>query len=80
MKLPNRDMIVLLKDEHMSQQAINAAVDTLDTILRIVESDNRFCNVHELVSRNSITNKKAKILKAIRYTELKPFVFLLNKN
>lgn len=80
MKLPNRDMIVLLRDEQMSQQAINAAVDTLDTILRIVESDNRFCNVHELVNRNSITNKKTKILKAVRYTELKPFVFLLNKN
>ena len=80
MKMPNRDLLVLLKNEFMSQQAIDHEVECLHDILLIAESDEQFCVAHELVNRNSITSHRSKILKAIRYSELKPFRFLINKN
>ncbi|MBO9657389.1 MAG: hypothetical protein J7527_01045 [Chitinophagaceae bacterium] len=78
--MPNRDLLVLLKNEFMSQQAIDHEVECLNDILLIAESDEHFCVAHELVDRNRITSKPARILKAIRFSELKPFRFLINKN
>lgn len=80
MKMPNRDLLVLLKSEFMSQQAIEQEVECLNDMLRLTESDEQFCIAHELVDRNRITSRFKKILKAIRFTELKQFRFLINKN
>ena len=80
MKMPNRDLLVLLKSEFMSQRAIEQEVECLNGMLRTTESDEQFCIAHELVDRNRITSKAKKILKAIRFTELKQFRFLINKN
>ncbi|MCR6722204.1 MAG: hypothetical protein NVV59_18375 [Chitinophagaceae bacterium] len=80
MKMPNRDLLVLLKNEYMSQSAIDHEVECLNHILHDAESNEHFCIAHELVERNYITSRAKKILKAIRYTELKPFQFLINKN
>ena len=70
----------MLKSEFMSQQAIEHEVECLNDMLRRSESDEQFCIAHELVDRNRITSKPTKILRAIRYTELKQFRFLINKN
>ncbi|WP_385890352.1 hypothetical protein [Terrimonas alba] len=80
MKMPNRDLLVLLKSEFMSQQAIEHEVECLNDMLRRSESDEQFCIAHELVDRNRITSRPKKILRAVRYTELKKFRFLINKN
>lgn len=80
MKMPNRDLLVLLKDEFMSQQALDQEVECLNDILRNAESESHFCIAHELVDRNRITSRPKKILKAIRFAELRPFRFLINKN
>lgn len=80
MKMPNRDLLVLLKSEFMSQQAIEHEVECLNDMLRRSESDEQFCIAHELVDRNRITSRPKKILRAVRYTELKQFRFLINKN
>jgi hypothetical protein len=80
MKMPTRDLLVLLKNEFMSQRAIDQEVECLNDILRTAESDDRFCIAHELVDRNRITSKPKKILKVIRYVELPAFKFLINKN
>ncbi len=80
MKMPNRDLLVLLKSEFMSPQAIEQEVECLNDMLRCTESDEQFCIAHELVDRNRITSKAKRILKAIRFTELKQFRFLINKN
>ena len=80
MKMPNRDLLVLLKSEFMSQQAIEQEVECLNDLLRRTESDDQFCIAHELVDRNRITSNPRRILKAIRFTELKQFRFLINKN
>lgn len=80
MKMPNRDLLVLLKSEFMSPQAIEQEVECLNDMLRSTESDEQFCIAHELVDRNHITSKPKRILRAIRFTDLKQFRFLINKN
>jgi hypothetical protein len=77
---PKRDILVIVKDQFLSEQAIEQEVECLNEILRNAESDEQFCIAHELVDRNRITQKPQRILKAIRFTELKPFRFLINKN
>jgi hypothetical protein len=80
MKTPNRDLLVLLKNEFASQQAIEHEVECINHILIKAESLQQFCLAHELVERFRITSKPKRILRAIRFTELKPFRFLINKN
>jgi hypothetical protein len=80
MRTPARDLLVLLKNEFMSQQAIEQAVECLHHILRQAESDEQFCTAHELVDRNRITQKTKKIIKESGFRELRAFRFLLNKN
>lgn len=80
MKTPHRDLLVLLKNDFMSQRALDQEVECLNHILHEAESHEQFCIAHELVDRNRITSKSRKILKAIRFAELRPFQFLINKN
>ena len=80
MKSPQRNILVLLKNEFMSEKAIEQEVGHLNEILRNAETPEEFCIAHELVNRNRITSKPHKILHAIRLTELRPFRFLINKN
>ena len=80
MQTPARDLLVLLKSEFMSKHEIEQEVECLNDLLYRAESEDQFCMAHELVDRNRITSKRKKILRAIRYAELRPFRFLLNKN
>ena len=80
MKPNDRDLLVLLKNEFMSQQAIEQEVEQLNTILLHAEHPSELCRAHELVHRNLITQRSSKILAALRQHELKPFWFLIGKN
>jgi hypothetical protein len=80
MRTPNRDLLVLLKNEFATQRAIEHEVECINHVLVQVESMEQFCQAHELVDRNRITSKPKKILRAIRFAELRPFRFLINKN
>ena len=81
MKRPKRDILVVVKNQqHPNEHAIEQEVEWLNEILYIAESEVHFCVAHELVDRNHITQKPARILKSIRYTHLPAFRFLLNKN
>lgn len=80
MKNPNRNLLVLLKNEFMSERAIEQEVKCLNGILFEAESPRQFCIAHELVDRNRITSKTKKILNAVRFSELRPFRFLICKN
>lgn len=71
---------MIVKDQSVSDEAIEQQVECLNELLRITETDEQFCMAHELVDRNSITQKPRLILKAIRFATLKPFRFLINKN
>jgi len=77
---PNRNLLVLMRNQFMSRQAIEQEVESINEILLQTESLQQFCIAHELVDRNRITSKSKKILNAIRIAELKPFRFLICKN
>ena len=80
MKIPNRNLLMLLKNQFMSDQAIEREVECLNEILLKTESPEHFCQAHELVNRNQITSKTKRILLVIRFDKLKPFRFLICKN
>ena len=80
MKNRNRDLLLLLKTASFSEAAFEKHINELHKVLVQVECNDTFCTAHELVTRNKITNKKSKLLRAIAYAELKPFYFLINKN
>jgi hypothetical protein len=75
-----RDLLVLLKNDQQDQKHLDREVECLNKMLVSVERTDVFCGAHELVARNRITNKPARILKASSYIELKAFQFLINKN
>lgn len=76
----NRDIMVMLKHEFMTEHAIQQEVETLNKLLAQTESLESFCRAHELVDRNRITSKAKKILKESHFYNLRPFRFLINKN
>jgi hypothetical protein len=80
MENSKRDLLVLLKNTEQDKTNLDREVECLNKILVSVESANAFCNAHELVKRNHITNKASRIIKAASFIELKAFEFLINKN
>jgi hypothetical protein len=76
----DRDLLVLIKNEFMSQRAIDHELEQLNNILRRTELPHQFCNTHELVQRNIITQKPHRLLIAFRSPLLKPFWFLISRN
>ena len=82
MKSPNRDLLVLLKDESMSEHAIEREVARLNKMLFDVESFDNISVSHELIDLNKykIYHDRKIVLQAIKEKELKPFIFLFNMN
>ena len=70
----------MLRNEFMTEYAIQKEVETLNKILIQAESPESFCTAHELVDRNRITANRKKILRESEFYTLRPFKFLLNKN
>lgn len=80
MKNLNRDIMMLLRTEFMTEREIEQEVEQLNMLLHRAETPSNFCISHELVQRNDITCKKEKLLQVFHQPELKPFWFLINKN
>ena len=82
MKTPNREreLVLLLKTALMSEKALEKELINLEHLFLYAESEAAFCQTHELVLRNSITSKRAKLIKIYLDHQLKPFWFLANKN
>jgi hypothetical protein len=76
----NRDLLLLMKTPSVSNEAFEKHVEALHGVLLRVENPAVFCTAHELATRTRITQKKARLLRAIVTAELKPFHFLINKN
>lgn len=76
----NRDILVLLKNEFMTEEAMEHEMELLNELLKQVESSRSFCKAHELVDRNRITSNPQKILKEAGRFRLKSFRFFINKN
>ena len=82
MKTPNREreLVLLSKTALMSEKALEKELISLEQLFLYAESETAFCQTHELVQRNGITSKKAKLINIFYSHQLKPFWFLMNKN
>ena len=82
MNKSNRDLLVLFKEELMSPQAIEHEVEMLHELLYAVEQIENLVKAHEVINLNSykIQSQYNIIRNTIRKKELKPFIFLNNKN
>ncbi|MFT3748665.1 MAG: hypothetical protein QM763_21410 [Agriterribacter sp.] len=82
MKASNRDLLVLLKDESMSNQAIEQEVEQLNDMLFHTESAEIFCAVNEVVDMNRyrVHQDQKTLVQLMFQPELKPFIFINNKN
>jgi hypothetical protein len=76
----NRDIMVLLRRESMTEYAIQQEVQNLNKLFIQTESLESFCTAHELVDRNHITSNKKKMVKESNLYSLRPFRFFINKN
>ena len=82
MNKSNRDLLVLFKEELMTPQAIEHEVELLHEMLYIVENIDNVCLAHEIIDLNKfkVHSQMHIICNVLRKKEMKPFVFLNNKN
>ena len=82
MNRSNRDLLVLFKEELMSPQAIEHEVELLHEMLYRFECAENICTAHEIIDLNKyrIRNQPHVVRETLRLKEMKPFVFLNNKN
>lgn len=82
MKSPNRDMLVLLKEEQKGSNALELEMNRINKILISVETRDALCIAHEVIDINRC--KKIKVAHEVNTILqdrfLKPFVFIINKN
>jgi hypothetical protein len=82
MNKPLRDLLVLLKQELMSPQAMEHQVEALHKILPTTEQIQNLVTAHELLDLNKykIVNNPVQLRDFFKRKTLKPFVFLNCKN
>lgn len=82
MKKPNRDLLVLVKDERLTEAAMEFELEQLNRILVALETVECLCVVHEVFDLNKyrILSREKQIRHTLQKKELKPFVFISNKN
>ena len=82
MKTPNRDLLVLVKDEFANEQFMEQELEQLNDMLFHYETIEKFCVVHEIFDMNKykIISRPHLMQQVIRQKELKPFQFICNKN
>ncbi|HWH63722.1 MAG TPA: hypothetical protein VNS50_10625 [Ginsengibacter sp.] len=78
----NRDLLVLFKEELMNPQSIEHEVEMLHELLYSVERIDNLIVAHEVINLNKykINSDEKTIRQTISLKELKPFIFLNNKN
>lgn len=82
MKNSNRDLLVLVRDQHADHSAIQHELQQLNRLLLRFETVETFCCAHEVFDLNKyrVVTSMSRLQKIISRTELKPFVFICNKN
>lgn len=82
MKTPNRDLLVLVKDDRLDKEAIEFELEQLNQLLFVFETVDNFCVAHEVFDMNKyrIIHNAKKIRQVMSQKEVKPFVFISNKN
>jgi hypothetical protein len=82
MNRPNRDLLVLFKQELMSPQAMEHEVELLHDMLYVLERSQAVLAAHEIIdlTKYKVINKLHLVRAVIRQRQEKPFIFLNNKN
>ena len=82
MKTKNRDLLVLLKDDFRTEQAIENELERLNELLLRTETILNFCVANEILdfNRYKVYQDYSKIVKVLSQDNLKPFQFIFNKN
>ena len=75
-------MLVLVKDENINEQLMEQELEQLNNLLFRFETIESFCMAHEVfdINKHKTLYKKDSLQKLVRQKELKPFVFICNKN
>ena len=78
----NRDLLVLTNKETMNPMELEHEIELIIDILHKVENAGAFCVANEIIDLNryKIIHKAHLIQKFTREKEMKPFVFICNKN
>lgn len=82
MKTPNRDLLVLVKDNHLDKDAIEFELEQLNRLLFVFETIDNLSAAHEVFDLNKYKIIcSTKIIKQfLKQKEVKPFVFIFNRN
>lgn len=82
MKLPNRDVLFLVKDERRDDDNIKRELEWIHHLLMSFETATNVCQVHEVhdLNRYKKVTKHAGVEKVLYSEKTIPFVFIFNKN
>lgn len=82
MKTPNRDLLVLVKDESSNQLSMEYELEQLNEILFRTETIDNFCIASEVfdLNRYMIIEDRKRLMHIFGQQRLKPFQFICNKN
>jgi len=82
MKLPNRDVLYLVKDEFKDDELIKIELEWIHHLLMTYETSAHICRVHEVhdLNRYKKITRSAKVEKVLYSEKVAPFVFVFNKN
>jgi hypothetical protein len=82
MKNANRDLLVLVKDAFSTKEAMQRELNLLNSLLLRFETADNFCIAHEVfdLQKYRVLTTKSQLQKIFEKDELKPFVFICNKN
>jgi hypothetical protein len=82
MKTPNRDLLVLVKDESYDKTFIENELEQLNRLLIHFETIENICVAHEVfdMNRYRILQQPHQVEKHIEAKDIRPFIFICNKN
>ena len=82
MKTPNRDLLVLVKDESFDKKSMENELEQLNRLLIRFETIENICTAPEIfdMNRYRILVKPVQVEKFVHQKEIKPFIFICNKN
>lgn len=82
MKTPNRDLLVLVKDDLSNKLSIENEIEQLNEILFRTETIENFCIASEVFDMNRfrIIESHKELARVFSQRTLKPFQFICNMN
>ncbi len=78
----NRDLLVFTKKEMMNQHELERQIELLNDLFYLVEASNAAYIANEVidVNRNKVITKLRRVRTILQTQQLRPFVFISNKN